>query len=77
MTINKEIDLPNKPDNKISVADVFYIDSKLKVKGFANSSISTSNWNRWQIAFPDIVSSLVYIYKSTDQYIEAEQQNHK
>ena len=34
MTINKEIDLPNKPDNKISVADVFNIDSKLTVKGF-------------------------------------------
>ena len=38
MTINKEIDLPNKPDNKISVADVFNIDSKLTVKGFAKKT---------------------------------------
>lgn len=33
MTINKEIDLPNKPDNKISVADVLILiqSSQLKV----------------------------------------------
>ena len=48
------------------------MENMIKIKGFASSSISTSSWNRWQKAFPDIVSSLVYIYKSTDQYLEAE-----
>ena len=50
MTINKEIDLPNKPDNKISVADVFNIDSKLTVKGFAKKTA-------W---VPEIDSSYVF-----------------
>ena len=48
------------------------MENMIKIKGFASSSITTSSWNRWQKAFPDIVSSLVYIYKSTDQYLEAE-----
>jgi len=38
MTINKHIELPKKPDYKISVADVFNIDSKLSVKGFNNKT---------------------------------------
>ena len=48
------------------------MENMIKIKGFSNSSITTSSWNRWQKAFPDIISSLVYIYKSTDQYLEAE-----
>ena len=47
------------------------IENIIKVKGF--SSISNRSWKSWQKAFPDIVSSLVYIYKSTNQNIEAEQ----
>ena len=38
MTVNKHIELPKKPDYKISVADVFNIDSKLSVKGFNNKT---------------------------------------
>ena len=38
MTINKKIELPNKPDKKIDVSKVFNIDSDLTVKGFKNSS---------------------------------------
>ena len=48
------------------------MENMIKIKGFSSSSITTSSWNRWQKAFPDIISSLVYIYKSTDQYLEAE-----
>ena len=55
MTINKEIDLPNKPDNKISVADVFNIDSKLTVKGFTKKSA-------W---VPEIDSSYVFDKETT------------
>ena len=46
------------------------MENMVKINGF--SSISNARWQRWQKAFPDIVSSLVYIYKSTNQYIEAE-----
>jgi TolA-binding protein len=42
----------------------------VKIKGL--SSISSNSWKKWQKAFPDIVSSLVYIYKSTNQNNEAE-----
>tara|TARA_B100000941_G_C28485926_1_gene544972 strand:+ start:228 stop:1205 length:978 start_codon:yes stop_codon:yes gene_type:complete len=38
MTVNKHIELPKKPDYKISVADVFNIDSKLSVKRFNNKT---------------------------------------
>ena len=34
MTINKNIELPNKPDRKFEVSETFGIDSKLSVKGF-------------------------------------------
>ena len=34
MTINKNIELPNKPDHKFEVSETFGIDSKLSVKGF-------------------------------------------
>jgi len=34
MTINKNIELPNKPDHKFEVSETFGIDSKISVKGF-------------------------------------------
>ena len=50
MTINKDIKLPNKPDVKISVAEVFDIDTKLSVKAFKDKS----DW------VPDIDESYVF-----------------
>ena len=50
--------------------DYFKIENLIKIQGM--SSIPTNSWKRWQKAFPDIVSSLVYIYKSTNQNNEAE-----
>ena len=46
------------------------IENMVKIKGL--SSISSNSWKEWQKAFPDIVSSLIYIYKSTNQNNEAE-----
>ncbi|MDC0401466.1 AAA family ATPase [Gammaproteobacteria bacterium] len=34
MTINKNIELPNKPSHKAEVSKIFNIDSKMSVKGF-------------------------------------------
>jgi cobaltochelatase CobS len=34
MTINKNIELPNKPSHKVEVSKIFNIDSKMSVKGF-------------------------------------------
>ena len=50
MTTNKQIELPNKPDLKINVSDVFGIDTRLTVKGYKNKS----NW------VPDIDKSYVF-----------------
>ena len=55
MTINKDIKLPNKPDIKINVAEVFNIDTKLSVKGFKDKS----DW------VPDIDESYVFDNNST------------
>jgi len=48
------------------------MENMVKINGFSKGSVSSNRWKRWQKAFPDIVSSLVYIYKSTDQKLEAE-----
>jgi len=38
MTINKNIELPNKPNHKVEVSKIFNIDSKMSVKGFAEKT---------------------------------------
>ena len=48
------------------------MENMIKIKGFSNNSISRNNWNTWQKIYPDIVSSLVYIYNATNQKLEAE-----
>ena len=55
MTINKKIDLPNKPDAKFIVSDVFGIDSKISVKGFKFKS----DW------VPEIDKSYVFDKETT------------
>ena len=50
MTINKDIELPQKADIKINAAEVFNIDTKLSVKGFKDKS----DW------VPDIDHSYVF-----------------
>tara|TARA_B100001113_G_scaffold299641_1_gene258071 strand:- start:1032 stop:1613 length:582 start_codon:yes stop_codon:yes gene_type:complete len=42
------------------------MENMIKINGF--SAIPSASWKRWQKAFPDIISSLVYIYKATNQY---------
>ena len=55
MTINKNIEIPNKPSEKYSVSKTFGIDSKLIVKGFKEKS----DW------VPDIDNDYVFINKMT------------
>ena len=44
----------------------------VKVRGFGKKSITKASWNRWQKAYPQVVSSLVYIYRKNDQLMDAE-----
>ena len=55
MTINKNIDLPNRPDAKFIASDVFGIDSNMSVKGFKDKS----NW------VPEIDKSYVFDKETT------------
>ena len=55
MTINKKIDLPNKPDAKIDVAKIFKIDSDLTVKGYKDKT----DW------VPEIDNSYVFDKETT------------
>ena len=64
---DKAIDILNNMQNQF-----FQLENMIKLKGFSSNFISKKQWNKWQNIFPDIVSSLVYIYKSTNQSLEAE-----
>ena len=55
MTINKNIEIPNKPSEKYSVSKTFEIDSKLIVKGFKEKS----DW------VPDIDNDYVFDKETT------------
>ena len=48
------------------------LENMIKVKGFSRKTVSTNQWQRWQKAYPDIVSSLVYIYRISGRDLEAE-----
>ena len=52
---NKQIDLPNKPNLKVSVADTFHIDSNLKVKAFRDKT----DW------VPEVDNSYVFDKQTT------------
>jgi len=41
-------------------------------QGFSNKTVRKSEWNRWQKAYPEIISSLVYIYRNNNQLKEVE-----
>ena len=48
------------------------MEGMIKVRGFGKKSITKASWNRWQKAYPEVVSSLVYIYRKNDQLMDAE-----
>tara|TARA_B100000949_G_scaffold55654_1_gene49017 strand:- start:2112 stop:3743 length:1632 start_codon:yes stop_codon:yes gene_type:complete len=53
-------------------SEFLQLESMIKVKGFGQKTVSTNQWKRWQQAYPDIVSSLVYIYRVAGLDLEAE-----
>ena len=53
-------------------ADYLRKESMLKTRGFSKKTVKKGEWGRWQKAYPEIISSLVYIYRENNQLIEAE-----
>ncbi len=48
------------------------MEGMVKARGFGKKSVTKASWSRWQKAYPEVVSSLVYIYRKNDQLIDAE-----
>jgi len=48
------------------------MEGMVKTRGFGKKSVTKNDWGRWQKAFPEIVSSLVYIYRNNDRMMDAE-----
>jgi len=53
-------------------ADYLKKENMLKTLGFSKKTIKKGEWGRWQKAYPEIISSLVFIYRENNQLIEAE-----
>ena len=47
-------------------------ESMVSVRGFGKETVKRGEWGRWQKAYPEIISSLVYIYRENNQLNEAE-----
>ena len=48
------------------------VESMVTSKGFGLNSVSQGNWRKWQEAYPEIVSSMVYMYRKSNRLSEAE-----
>ena len=48
------------------------IENMVQVRGFNDNTVHQGQFSRWQKAYPDIVSSLIYIYRENDRLNEAE-----
>ena len=42
------------------------------MKGFDKKFVSRKKWSQWQKAYPEIVNSLVYIYRKNNRSMDAE-----
>ena len=53
-------------------SEFIQMESMIRVKGFGRKTVSSKQWQKWQRAYPDIISSLVYIYRAAGRDLEAE-----
>ena len=45
------------------------MEGMIRVQGFNRNTIKKRQWARWEKAYPEIVSSLVFIYRETNNVI--------
>ena len=48
------------------------IESMVKTGGIGKNAVKKPDWDRWQKAYPDIITSLVYVYRKSGNMIDAE-----
>jgi hypothetical protein len=73
-TIYKELDDFNEATSILEEMRIDYlgIESKLKTQGFNKKTLKQSQWKKWQEAYPEIVSSLVFMYRENNKNQDAE-----
>ena len=52
--------------------EFFQLEGMVKTRGFGKNSVTKNKWAQWQSSFPELVSSLVYIYRNNDRLMDAE-----
>ena len=52
--------------------DFLQMEAMVKVQGFSRKTMNRGKWNRWEKAYPEIISSLVFIYRETNKLDDAE-----
>ena len=48
------------------------LESMVRSRGFGNSTVRKGEWARWEKAYSEIISSLIFIYRETNKLEEAE-----
>jgi len=53
-------------------ANYLQLEGMVKTRGYSKKSVKKGEWARWQKAYPEIVSSLVFIYRENNRFTDAE-----
>jgi len=53
-------------------AQYIEMEGMVETRGLNHNAFSNQDWARWQKAFPEVISSLVYIYRRVDRQADAE-----
>ena len=53
-------------------ANYLQMEGMVKTRGYSKKSVKKGEWSRWQKAYPEIVSSLVFIYRENNRFTDAE-----
>tara|TARA_X000000368_G_scaffold307761_1_gene245751 strand:- start:456 stop:1037 length:582 start_codon:yes stop_codon:yes gene_type:complete len=52
--------------------DFLQMESMVRVQGFNRKTMKKGKWARWEKTYPEIISSLVFIYRETNRLEDAE-----
>ena len=52
--------------------DFLQMESMVRVQGFNRKTMKKGKWARWEKSYPEIISSLVFIYRETNRLEDAE-----
>ena len=53
-------------------AEFLQMERMVNLQGFGSKSVAQKKWHQWQQAYPDMVSSLIFIYRNSNRQEDAE-----